>query len=56
MEILFTKHALDRIRTREIDKLDIEESIKYPDNIYKKYGKYYFRKLLERGTIEVCCE
>ncbi len=37
-------------------KHEIVDAIKYPDKIIKKRGKYLFRKRLEKGTIEVCCE
>ena len=32
------------------------DCIRYPDNVCKRYGKYYFQKDLGRGVIEVCCE
>ena len=56
MEIVFTKHAEFRIRKRKILKQEIINTIKYPDMIIKKHGKYYFQKKLDRGIIEVCCE
>ena len=56
MKIIFTKHAEERIKKRKISKEDIKETINYPDLIVKKHKKLYFRKKLNRGLIEVCCE
>jgi len=56
MRIVLTRHAELRIRTRNICKGDVFETLKYPDKTIKRYGKYYFQKKLETGTIEICCE
>ena len=56
MKIIFTKHAKFRIRKRKIFKLEIIETLKFPDEITKKYDKYPFQKKLSRGIIEICCE
>ena len=56
MEIVFTNHAKYRIGKRKILEEEVIDTIKYPDKTIKKHGKYYFKKRLERGTIEVCCE
>ena len=56
MEIIFTRHAEYRIKKRKILEQEVIEAIKYPDNTIKKHNRYYFQKILERGTIEVSCE
>lgn len=56
MDIVFTKHAIFRIKKRKILKQEVIDAIRYPDNTTKKHGKYYYQKRLERGTIETCCE
>ncbi len=56
MEIVFTEHANGRIKFKRIPYEDVIDGIKYPDETIKKHGKYYFRKKLQTGTIEICCE
>ena len=56
MEILFTRHAKQRIEKRKLLKEEVEDAIKYPDATVKKHGLYYYQKRLQRGSIEVCCE
>jgi len=56
MDIIFTRHAEYRLKKRGLLKHEIIDAIKYPNKIIKKRGKYLFRKRLEKGTIEVCCE
>ena len=56
MEIVFTRHALIRMKERKVSKKDIFEVITYPEIVSKKHKKYYFRKRLLHGNIEVCCE
>ncbi len=56
MNLIFTKHALYRIRERGFIEIEVIEAIKYPDIIIKKEDKYFFRKKNRRGTIEVICE
>ena len=56
MKIIFTHHAEDRIKTRKITKTEALDAISFPDKTAKKYGKYYYQKQLERGTIEVVVE
>jgi hypothetical protein len=56
MKISFTNHAEGRMNTRGLLKQEALDAIRCPDNTIKKYGKYYFQKKLDRGTIEVCCE
>jgi len=56
MKIVFTHHAEDRIKIRKITKIEALDAISFPDKTVKKYGKYYYQKQLERGTIEVVVE
>ena len=56
MNIIFTDHVLGRLERRKILKEEVIEAIKYPDKVIKKYQKYYFKKRLSRGTIEISCE
>ncbi len=56
MKLIFTLHALDRIKKRKITKEEVEESIKFPDNTEKKHGLYYAQKKIQRGKIEIVYE
>ena len=56
MEVVFTIHAENQIKERGILKQDIIDSIKRPDNIIKKHGKYYYQNRLNGGIIEIVCE
>jgi len=56
MEIVFTMHAEYRILKRNILKQEVIEAIRYPDLTFKKHGKYYYKKAMDRGKIEVVCE
>jgi hypothetical protein len=44
-----------RIGKRKLLKEEVIDAIKNPDRTIKKYGKHYFQKKLDRGTIEVPC-
>ncbi len=56
MKITFTHHAIDRAIKRKVLRIEILDAIKFPDEVFKTEGKYYFRKRILRGRIEVCCE
>ena len=56
MNIIFTKHAEERIKLRGFSSFEIIEAIKHPDKTIHKYGKQFYQKKLDRGLIEVCCE
>jgi len=56
MEITFTFHAEFRIQKRKLLKEEVIEAINFPDQIIKKWGKYYYQKKLNRGTIEIVAE
>lgn len=36
MIIIFSKHALDRLQTRPLDRIKVEATLSKPDNIIKK--------------------
>ncbi len=56
MEIIFTRHAEEKLKERKISKENIIEAINHPTKVLKKHQKYYFQKKLENGSIEVPCE
>lgn len=56
MQIIFTKHARQRIAKRKLSEEEIRDAIRYPENVRKRYGEYFFEKQLQRGRIEVCCK
>ena len=56
MKIILTYHALMRLNKRNIMEEEIIEAVKYPDIVIKKHYRYYYRKRLERGKIEIVCE
>jgi uncharacterized FlaG/YvyC family protein len=53
MEYFFTLHVKRRINKRNLTEDEIIESIKYADKITKKHGKYYAKKNMGRGIIEI---
>lgn len=56
MKIIFTEHVKDRINKRKITEEEIINTIKYPEKTYKREGKYYAKKDIGRGKIEVVYE
>ena len=56
MYIIFTDHAIRKLRKRNILKEEVIYAIKQPLVTKKKYGKYFYLLKLDRGLIEVCCE
>ncbi len=53
MEIIFTEHVKDRIRKRKISEDEIINTIKYAEKTDKRGSKYFAKKNIERGKIEV---
>ena len=49
MEIIFTRHALLRMKKRQITGDEIINSIQYPEKISKKAGKFYVQKNVDRA-------
>ncbi len=56
MKIVFTYHAENRLEFRNILKHEVLDAIKRPLITVKKHGKYYAKKELGRGVIEVVYE
>ena len=56
MKIIFTKHAILRMKKRKITKDEVINAIKYPENTSKKEGKFYAQKNIDRANIETVYE
>jgi hypothetical protein len=56
MRIVFTVHAGFRIRKRKISPEEIIETLKWPEKLSKRDGKYYAQRHIGRGRIEIVCE
>ncbi len=56
MEVIFTRHALIRMKKRQITGAEIINSIRYTEKISKKAGKFYVQKNVDRANIEVVYE
>ncbi len=56
MKVIFTEHIKDRIKRRKLTEDEILNTIKYPEKIDKREGKYYAKKNIGRGKIEVVYE
>jgi len=50
MNIIFTKHALLRMKKRKITQDEIHNVIKSPSKLVKENGKYYAKGNLGRGN------
>jgi len=53
MSIDFTKHALERIKARNIDKNDVLNTLKKPDKIIKKTGMSIAQKKVKHQLLRV---
>jgi len=53
MFIIYTLHAEEQLHERNILKLWIEETIKWPDQIKRQGDKYLVRRKLNGRSIEV---
>ncbi len=51
--IVFTKHAITRMKERGILKRDIEKVIKNPDYIYRDNHRVIENKKLNKKTLEI---
>ena len=56
MKFIFTDHAEYRVRKRNLTKEEVIDAIKYADKTEKRHEKYYSRKDIGRGAIEVVYE
>ena len=53
MDIRYTFHAKQKIEGRKLEKVWIEETIKYPDYTKREGRKYYVTKKLNGMTLRV---
>ena len=56
MNYVFTTHVVSRMVKRRLAREEVIEAIRTPEETTKKYGKYYARKNIGRGAIEVVYE
>ena len=56
MQIVFTKHAKDMMKKRNISEDEVISAIKYPEITYKEEGLYYAQKNIGRANIEIVYE
>ncbi len=56
MRVVFTSHAEQRMKARNIQKEKVLETLNKPDKTVKRLGKHYFRKKFPKGVIEAVCE
>ena len=56
MQIIFTEHAINRLKKRKITLEEAELAIKNPDKTRKEGGKYIAKKDIGRARIEVVYE
>ncbi len=48
MKIIFSNHALERMRSRNIERKEVEDGINNPDSIKEEEGKIIFQIVLKR--------
>ena len=53
MNIIYTKHAEEQIEERKIDKIWVEETIKFPNELKREDNKYYATKKLNGNILRV---
>ena len=53
MKIFYTNHAKDKLKRRKIEKIWVEETIKYPDYYIKVKHKHNAIKKLNGRTLKV---
>ena len=53
MEIIFTLRAETQIEERGFLKQEVIDSIKHPDHIIKKHGKYYYQNRMNVGLLKL---
>lgn len=51
--IIYTKHAIKRIKERGISKSDIEKVIKNPDHIQRDNNRIIANKKVNKRTLEI---
>ncbi len=53
MDIKYTLHAEEQIKERKLEKVWIEETIKYPHSTEREAQKYYATRKLNGRTLRV---
>ncbi|MBI2580181.1 DUF4258 domain-containing protein [Candidatus Woesearchaeota archaeon] len=53
MELQYTAHCEEQIAERKLEKVWVEETIRYPDKTERTGKKYYVTKKLNGGTLRV---
>lgn len=57
MNFVFTLHARERFKLREISEDEVLNTIRVPTRVIKKYDLYYYqRKIDSQRTLEVVVE
>ena len=56
MNVVFTEHLKERLRKRKISEDEVIQTIKSPERLTKEEDKYYAKKNIGRGIIEVVYE
>ena len=57
MKIIFTKHARERMKERDVFEKEVIECTKHPDKIVKEHGSIYrFQKRFSYGILQVVGE
>ena len=55
MKIVLSNHAEYNLKARKVLIEELLDTIRYPDRITKEFGKYYYEKKFQRGTLEAVC-
>ncbi len=53
MDIKYTLHAEEQIKERKLEKVWVEETIKYPNQTEREGHKYYVTRKLNGRTLRV---
>ncbi len=53
MNVTYSLHAREEIKERKIEKVGVEETVKYPDKLTNKGTKYYAIKKLNDHRLKV---
>lgn len=53
MNIKYTLHAEEQIKERKLEKIWVEETIKYPHKTEREENKYYVTRKLNGRTLRV---
>ena len=56
MNVIFTSYAEWRCEKRKILKEEALDAVQHADRIIKRGNRYFYRKKIRHGVIEVCAE